>query len=109
MSEVKRFYAPGLDGLWRDQEGAPRDLIPLVLASDYDAERLRADHLAARLAEWVGENDALRAKVERLCAERDQLDRIARHLVRAYIIDDQAYDPEKATNARLASYKERFK
>ncbi len=43
MSKVKRFYAPGLDCLYRSDVDAPRQLIALVLGSDYDA-------LAAKLA-----------------------------------------------------------
>ncbi|HEP8326538.1 TPA: hypothetical protein VDT87_002036 [Pseudomonas aeruginosa] len=43
MSKVKRFYAPGLDCLYRSDADAPRQLIALVLGSDYDA-------LAAKLA-----------------------------------------------------------
>ncbi|HFQ7582826.1 TPA: hypothetical protein ACHS1O_004226 [Pseudomonas aeruginosa] len=37
MSKVKRFYAPGLDCLYRSDVDAPRQLIALVLGSDYDA------------------------------------------------------------------------
>ncbi len=37
MQKVTRFYAPGLDGLWRDPAGALREMIPLVQGKDYDA------------------------------------------------------------------------
>lgn len=54
MTEVKRFYAPGLDGLWREPTGSPRELIPLVLASDYDtlAEELKRCR-AGIAADWA--------------------------------------------------------
>lgn len=48
MPKVKRFYAPGLDGLWRDPAGAPRELIPLVLGKDYDALLVENQQLRAR-------------------------------------------------------------
>ena len=48
-SEVKKFYAPGLDCLWRDPEGAPRTLIPLVLASDYADLEAECERLADAL------------------------------------------------------------
>lgn len=48
MPKVKRFYAPGLDGLWRDPAGAPRELIPLVLEKDYDALLVENKQLRAR-------------------------------------------------------------
>ena len=83
-SQVKKFYARGLDCLWRDPEGAPRTLIPLVLASDYadlEAEcevhrntaagahqqltenRLETERLAKDWMSAVAERDALRAEL----------------------------------------------
>lgn len=46
MSDVKRFYAPGLDCLYRSNKDAPRELIPLVLESDY--AKLEAEAQALR-------------------------------------------------------------
>jgi hypothetical protein len=43
MGKVKRFYAPGLDCMYRDNKDVPRDLIPMVLGSDYDALQSRLD------------------------------------------------------------------
>lgn len=71
MSGVKRFihYAPFIQPVSEEEAKKHHQTAVFVLASDYEAERVRADHLAARLAEWVGENDTLRAEVERLQRE----------------------------------------
>lgn len=73
MSGVKRFihYAPFIQPVSEEEAKKHHQTAVFVLASDYEAERVRADHLAARLAEWVGENDTLRAEVERYKAMSD--------------------------------------
>lgn len=64
MSKVKRFYAPGLDCLYRSDVDAPRQLIALVLGSDYDALAAEAQALREEVA-------ALRARVVVIPALRD--------------------------------------
>lgn len=39
----------------------------------------------------------------------EQLERIARYLVRAYIVDDQAYNPENAADKAMERLKEQHK
>ncbi|HET8789965.1 MAG TPA: hypothetical protein VFM75_02055 [Modicisalibacter sp.] len=71
MSGVKRYYAPGLDFMWRDQKDAPRECIPMVLASDYDklacmvevGHKLAMDAACGEIAALEAERDALRAQV----------------------------------------------
>lgn len=72
MSGVKRYYAPGLDFMWRDQKDAPRECIPMVLASDYDklacmvevGHKLAMDAACGEIAALEVERDELRAQVE---------------------------------------------
>lgn len=59
-----------------------------------------ADYIA-RLQRTLDERDALRA-------ERDQLERIARYLARTYVVSDDDYDPETATDGAMARLKEQF-
>ena len=61
MSEqVKRFYAPGLDCMYRDDKDAPRELMPMVLAADYDALHAEAEALRVALLEIASANPAER-------------------------------------------------
>ncbi|UAC81925.1 hypothetical protein K8B69_18870 [Pseudomonas aeruginosa] len=69
MSKVKRFYAPGLDCLYRSDADAPRQLIALVLGSDYDA-------LAAKLAmaeDAAAKGDAARQQCGGMWMEIEEL------------------------------------
>lgn len=69
MSKVKRFYAPGLDCLYRSDADAPRQLIALVLGSDYDA-------LAAKLAmaeDAAAKGDAARQQCGGMGMEIEEL------------------------------------
>ncbi len=69
MSKVKRFYAPGLNCLYRSDADAPRQLIALVLGSDYDA-------LAAKLAmaeDAAAKGDAARQQCGGMGMEIEEL------------------------------------
>lgn len=71
---------------------------------DAMAQRCRAleQCMSDPLNKLVRERDTLRAEVEKL-------DRIVRHLARAYIVSDDAYDPEAATDRVMARLKEQIK
>ncbi len=61
MSEqVRRFYAPGLDCMYRDNKDAPRELIPMVLCTDFDALHAEAEALRVALLEIASANPAER-------------------------------------------------
>ena len=61
MSEqVKRYHAPGLDCMYRDDKDAPRELIPMVLATDYDALHAEAEALRVVLHEIASVNPSQR-------------------------------------------------
>lgn len=89
LAAVKRFYAPGLDCLWRDPKDAPRELIPLVLAADYDAllaevQRLTAENQQLRdTVDAINENaanviDDLHKEINQLRADAERLREILR-------------------------------
>lgn len=106
MSEVKRFYAPGLDCMYRDNKDAPRELIPMVLAAEHDAaisalqSRLDAAEQALKIAQsdikveqrvsanlrqhktdYMEASEQTRKALEKMVSERDAVLRDARELI----------------------------
>lgn len=95
MSKVKRFYAPGLDCLYRSDVDAPRQLIALVLGSDYDA-------LAAKLAmaeDAAAKGDAARQQCGGMEMEIEELRaELAELRARVVVVPDAANDRRKSAH-----------
>lgn len=95
MSKVKRFYAPGLDCLYRSDADAPRQLIALVLGSDYDA-------LAAKLAmaeDAAAKGDAARQQCGGMGMEIEELRaELAELRARVVVLPDAANDRRKSAH-----------
>lgn len=116
MSEVHRYRVVKM----LSEEGnrityAPHGGPAVVLASGYDALAQRCRELdieASRLSGWLGacDRERLAAQQERdaLRAEVELLGRIARSLVRTYIVSDDAYDPEAETDRAICRIKAQF-
>ncbi|UVN14103.1 hypothetical protein FBPa45_0102 [Pseudomonas phage vB_PaeS_FBPa45] len=103
MSKVKRFYAPGLDCLYRSDVDAPRQLIALVLGSDYDA-------LVAKLAmaeDAAAKGDAARQQCGGMEMEIEEL-RAELAELRARVVVPDRRDPLNSTgddeNPRYAGF-----
>ncbi|ELG7184135.1 TPA: hypothetical protein ACP3ZG_000536 [Pseudomonas aeruginosa] len=83
MAKVRRFYAPGLDGLARSKEFALREMTELVLGSDYDSlAKELASNESERLKEKLRADEAERA----LVSLRDQLEALKVSSVAAYAV-----------------------
>lgn len=76
--------------------------------AERDTLRVEVSDLKARLLEAErGNEELVRLRAERL--ERDMYERIARYLVRVYIVDDQAWSPEESLEKAMTRLKEQHK
>ncbi|HHQ2717288.1 TPA: hypothetical protein ACSPMB_003178 [Pseudomonas aeruginosa] len=98
MAKVRRFYAPGLDGLARSKDFALREMTELVLGTDYDS---LVKELAANESERLKEK--LRADVAEhaLVSLKDQLEALKVSSVAAYAVvgGDDGGAPQKMSVA----------
>lgn len=72
-----------------------------------DAEH-RAENAGRNASAFEDRMGDLQVENGKLRAEVDRLDRITRHLVRTYIVCDDAYDPEAETDRAISRIRVRF-